>query len=97
MTEAELTSVEEIAEYLDQRQLPDSAGERPVVTSADGIAFNWPAPAWSIDPCGIEPPLNYSIDELPALGGASAPLHNSTDTEVAGAPVQDGRAGDTDA
>jgi hypothetical protein len=114
----ELTSIDEIGEWLDQRELymeahlikrkhdedsgevastylamavsaaPDRYGQRPVVTSADGIPVRWPAPAWSADPCGVEPPLGFSIDELPALGGASGPL---PDTEVTRAPVSGGR------
>jgi hypothetical protein len=67
--------------------------ERPVVTSGDGIGFRWPAPEWSADPCGVEPPLNFSVDEVPpncgGAGGqivregiANEPLQHSTDREV---------------
>jgi hypothetical protein len=68
--------------------------ERPVVTSGDGVAFRWPAPEWSREVVGQEPPLGFSIDEVgAALGGAGhEPLH-STDTAVAKSPVQ-GRAGE---
>jgi hypothetical protein len=137
----ELNGLDEIAEWLDQRELygvatmlkrradeesaegpgpttylgmqvaaPVERGhERPVVTSADGIAFRWPGPAWSADPCGVEPPLNFSVDEVPPnCGGASRPtiaMENIADEPAA--PLRDrevsveaqvsvGQAGDAD-
>ena len=119
----ELNGLDEIAEWLDQRELygvatmlkrradeesaegpgpttylgmqvaaPVERGhERPVVTSGDGVAFRWPAPQWSADVVGQEPPLGVDISEVgAALGGASEPL---PDSEVTEAPVS-GRAKD---
>jgi hypothetical protein len=51
----------------------DRAGQRPQVTGAAEMVV-LPAPAWSHDRTGIEPPLGIDISELPALGGASEPL-----------------------
>jgi hypothetical protein len=115
----ELTSVDEISDYLDQRQLygmatmikrdrdkvegepantylalavaapPDRYGERPVITSADGIAFRWPAPAWSADVVGTERPLGY-IDEVGALGGAGGSHEPGSGSVEIAAPAQSG-------
>jgi hypothetical protein len=106
----ELISIEEIADYLDQRAYYQGAylmsmikrqgdgpeepastylamamadpaegrfGVRPQVTGAGAVML--PAPEWSADPCGIEPPLGYSIEDLPAVGGASEPLPGRED------------------
>src|SRR6516162_8121907 len=49
---------------------PADRGQRPQVPGAAMVVL--PAPAWCHDPCGDEPPLGYSIDEVgAALGGAS--------------------------
>jgi hypothetical protein len=50
-------------------------GARPMVTGATEVPVALPASGpWAGDPCGDEPPLGFSIDELPALGGTSEPL-----------------------
>ena len=69
---------------------PVAAGhERPCITGASKtlmLPLRHPANSlWAGDPVPIEPPLGFSIDELPALGGASEPLHSSF--EIA-APAQ---------
>jgi hypothetical protein len=61
-------------------------GVRPMVTGADAVAL--PGSAWCTKVVGDELPLNYSIEELPALGGASAPLPG---IEVADEAVSAGR------
>jgi hypothetical protein len=116
----------EIAEYLDQRELyigahimirrdrdkvegpepttylglamaaPVAAGhERPCITGASStlmLPLRLPANSpWSGDPVGDELPLGFSIDELPALGGASEPLHSSVEIPV---PVSSGQESD---
>jgi hypothetical protein len=117
----------EIAEYLDQRELygvahmvirrqgergeaqgaepttylglamaaPMAAGhERPCITGASStlmLPLRLPTNSpWAGDPVPMEEPLGFSIDELPALGGASEPLHSSV--EIA-APAQVGGEG----
>ena len=110
----------EIAEYLDQRELyigahimirrdrdkvegsepstylamalsaPVERGhERPCITGASStlmLPLRLPTNSpWAGDPVPMEEPLGFSIDELPALGGASEPLHSSV--EIA-APAQ---------
>jgi hypothetical protein len=122
MTEIELNGLDEIGEYLDQRELygiatmikrkqdeasgaegastylamalsaPVERGhERPCITGASStlmLPLRLPANSpWASDPVGDEPPLGFSIDELPALGGASAPLHDTEDAKA----VQGGR------
>jgi hypothetical protein len=105
MTEVELNGLDEIGEYLDQRDLyigahmikrrqDETEGERseptsylamavsdpglgrfgvkPMVTGADAVALPAGGP-WAGDVVGQEPPLGFSIEELPALGGASEP------------------------
>jgi hypothetical protein len=50
-------------------------GVKPMVTGAQEVAPALPAGGpWAGDPVGDELPLGFSIDELPALGGASEPL-----------------------
>jgi hypothetical protein len=124
VTEVQLNGVDELSDWLDDREYyqgahimavirrqgdqpegpgpstylglqvtapADRYGERPVVTSGDGVAFRWPAPQWSADVVGQEPPLGVDISEVgAALGGASEPL---PDSEVTEAPVS-GRAKD---
>jgi hypothetical protein len=119
MTEAELISIEEISNYLDERQYfqgaylmavirrqgdgpeepgantylgmqvaapPDRYGERPVVTSAE--VFSWPAPAWSADVVGQEPPLGINIEEVgTALGGAGGQIFREN---IADEPIGNG-------
>jgi hypothetical protein len=70
-------------------------GSKPVVVGSEPVPAALPASGpWAGDPCGIEPPLGFSIDELPALGGASEPLH-SAGVEVS-APQVSGGAGEHD-
>ena len=56
-------------------------GVKPMVTGATEVPVALPAsgPWAGGDPCGIEPPLNFAIDEVgAALGGAgSEPLHSA--------------------
>jgi hypothetical protein len=54
-------------------------GAKPMVTGAGPVPPALPAsgPWAGGDPVGNEEPLNFSIDELPALGGASEPLHSA--------------------
>ena len=56
-------------------------GVKPQVTGSQPIAPALPAsgPWAGGDPCGIEPPLNFAIDEVgAALGGAgSEPVHSA--------------------
>jgi hypothetical protein len=68
----------------------DRGAVRPVVTGATEMVV-LPGPAWCHDPTGQEPPLGIDISELPALGGASEPLHSSVEVS---APVQDGSSGE---
>ena len=110
----------EIAEYLDQRELyigahimirrdrdkvegpepttylglamaaPVAAGhERPCITGASStlmLPLRLPTNSpWAGDPVPMEEPLGFSIDELPALGGASEPLRSSVEVST---PVQ---------
>jgi hypothetical protein len=69
--------------------------ERPCITGATEqpmLPLRLPTNSpWASDPCGTEPPLGFSIDELPALGGASEPI--GTGVEISEA-VQGGREGD---
>jgi hypothetical protein len=115
----ELNGLDEIADYLDQRELygvaimlkrradQESAegpgpttflglqmaepgvgrfGVRPMVTGATEVPVALPASGpWAGDPCGDELPLGFSIEELPALGGASEPVGNGVEVS---APVQ---------
>jgi hypothetical protein len=114
----ELNGLDEIADWLDQRELymgatmirrdkdavdgpgastylamalADDVGGRfgikPQVTGSQPIAPALPAsgPWAGGDPCGDELPLGFSIEELPALGGASEPLRSSVEIE---APAQ---------
>ena len=62
-------------------------GVKPQVTGSQPIAPALPAsgPWAGGDPCGDELPLGFSIEELPALGGASEPLRSSVEIE---APAQ---------
>jgi hypothetical protein len=41
---------------------------RPRVTGTEPSVDAPAAPNWSRDPCGPEPPLGYSVDEVPDLG-----------------------------
>jgi hypothetical protein len=126
----ELNGLDEIAEYLEERELygvatmlkrrPDEESaegpgpttylgmqvaapverghERPVVTSGDGVAVKWPAPGWSTDVVGQEPPIGFSVDEVPPnCGGAGGTISMARegianeplpDSEIAEAPVQ---------
>ena len=55
-------------------------GIKPQVTGVGPVPPALPASGpWAGDPVGNEEPLNFSIDELPALGGASEPLHSSVE------------------
>ena len=63
-------------------------GIKPQVTGAGPVPPALPASGpWAGDPVGNEEPLNFSIDELPALGGASEPIGNGVEVS---APVQGG-------
>jgi hypothetical protein len=51
----------------------DRGAQRPMVTGADLSAL--PGPGWCHDPTGQEPPLNYSVDEVPPnCGGAGGTI-----------------------
>jgi hypothetical protein len=80
--------------YLAMAMADDVGGVKPAVVGATEVPVALPAsgPWAGGDPCGIEPPLNFSIDEVgAALGGASSePLHSSV--EIA-APAQVSGAG----
>jgi hypothetical protein len=53
-------------------------GERPMVTGAAEIAPALPGPGWCTKVVGDELPTGYSIEDLPALGGAgNEPLHST--------------------
>jgi hypothetical protein len=42
--------------------------QRPVrINGSDPVVVPPAAPAWSHDPCGPEPPLGYSVDEVPDM------------------------------
>jgi hypothetical protein len=61
-------------------------GVKPQVTGAGPVPPALPASGpWAGDPVGNEEPLNFSIEELPALGGASEPLRSSVEVST---PVQ---------
>jgi hypothetical protein len=116
------TNIDEIGEYLDQRELYWSAhmirrqgergepegpepttylglavaapevggrfGVKPVVVGATEVPVALPASGpWASDPCGIEPPLGFSIEEVGALGGAGG---GSTLTEHIDEPIRAG-------
>jgi hypothetical protein len=58
---------------------------KPMVVGSTAFPAALPGSAWSTEVVGNEEPLNFSIEELPALGGASEPLHSSVEVS---APVQ---------
>ena len=59
-------------------------GVKPAVVGSGPVPVALPAGGpWAGDVVGIEPPLGFSIEELPALGGASEPVGNGA--EVSGA------------
>ena len=69
-------------------------GVRPVVVGATEVPVALPASGpWAGDPCGDELPLGFSIEELPALGGASEPLRC---VEVSAPQVLVGQESDAD-
>jgi hypothetical protein len=125
----ELNGLDEIAEWLDQREMyigahmikrrqdeeaqglepttylglamaapVDRGGQRPMVTGATEVPVALPASGpWAGDPVPMEEPLGFSIDELPALGGAgSEPLH-SAGIEVSAPQVSVGQESDANA
>ena len=61
-------------------------GVKPMVTGSGPVPPALPSGGpWAGDQVPMEEPLGFSIEELPALGGASEPLHSSV--EIA-APAQ---------
>jgi hypothetical protein len=71
-------------------------GVKPVVVGATEVPPALPASGpWAAgDPVGDELPLGFSIDELPALGGASEPLHSSVEIAApASVGTEDGSDG----
>jgi hypothetical protein len=71
---------EEPTTYLGLAMAASDAGgrfstEKPSVVGSTAVPPALPASGpWAGDPVGNEEPLNFSIEELPALGGASEPL-----------------------
>jgi hypothetical protein len=43
------------------------AKHHPTYVTGSGPGPNLPAPAWSHDPCGTEPPLNEDVNWLPSM------------------------------
>jgi hypothetical protein len=66
----------------------DRGGQRPqVIGAAEMVVL--PGPAWCHDPTGIEPPLNFSIEEVGAALGGAGGMHEpvGSGVEIA-APAQ---------
>jgi hypothetical protein len=58
-------------------------GVKPVVVGSGPVPVAMPASGpWAGDPCGIEPPLGFSIEEVGALGGAGG-QHEPAACEIA--------------